>query len=154
MRAAELFQVFFNCFLNEKRCMLTSISLGELFFTYQEFLNGKPCPKSVNKLYKAKSSSQPSCSFEVVLISNFVISSWWESMTPPGQDTNLSQISSQQTLWYSFTDLGRMESWVSLLGKKEGHTKIPISTELGITRRTLLLAEEMLPYNSKIKSTN
>ena len=49
----------------------------------------------------------------------------WESLTPPGWDTNPSQVSSQQMLvLISFP--GRMESWVGL-GGKEGRTNIQIS---------------------------
>ena len=58
-----------------------------------------------------------------------VVLSGWESLTPPGWDTNPSQVSSQQMLgWYSFTYPGRMESWVGLSGK-EGRTNIRILAE-------------------------
>ena len=34
--------------------------------------------------------------------------------------------------WFSFTDLVRMESWVSFGGSRRGHTNVQTSAELGI----------------------
>ena len=59
----------------------------------------------------------------------------WESLTPPGRDTNPSQVNSQQTL-YSFIYPERMESWVSL-GGKQGHTSNSNLDRAGIELGTL-----------------
>ena len=56
----------------------------------------------------------------------------------PGQDTNPSQVSSQQTLLLIYLYSERMESWVSL-GGKECRTNIWFSAEPGIELCTLQL---------------
>ena len=56
-----------------------------------------------------------------------VVLSKWKSLTPPGQDTNPSQVSSQQMLVLTY-QLWRMESWVSL-GRIEGHTKLMLKPQ-------------------------
>ena len=65
----------------------------------------------------------------------------WQSLTPPGWDTNPLQVSSQQMLvLIYFTYPRRMVSMVRVsLGRREGHTTIQISAKPGIDLGTFSL---------------
>ena len=66
--------------------------------------------------------NEPSGSWSRRLSPVSVVLSRWESLTPPGWDTNSSQVSSQQTLvLINFTFPRRLESWVSLGRKRWSH---------------------------------
>ena len=94
-------------------------------------------------LEKAKSLYEPSGPWSRLLSPVSVVLSRWESMTPPGRDTNPSQFSSQQTLVLIYLPW-KDESWVSL-GGKEGYTNIQITVKPESNRRRCGRKAEILP---------